>query len=340
MLVGALLAAPRLWKWARQHAGAAIPLAAVLGVFGILGLTAVTTWSMHGRQVAEQRAVFGRPLHNAIVVQDSAPMTQSRQQAQRPADWRSPALRAMAASRVQEQSAAQTPASQVLDYRGDQPAVAPLSSSGPDSQGAALHSQARDASSDGEIVAFLGTESVGQRLEGLPGWVTEPPSGDAAGDRRYVVSSKQWATVEEAERELSEQLAADVRKHVAREQGRAGGWTPSFALLRQSGTITRRCHETTSLQVGEFTEPMYRVYWQVQSTPAVRDFFLASWRSRAQEQRLVQAGIGFGLLTLLFGSAAGYYRLDNATGGRYRGRLRLAAAAIAVAGGVATALLA
>jgi hypothetical protein len=85
---------------------------------------------------------------------------------------------------------------------------------------------------------------------------------------------------------------------------------------------------------------MYRVYWQVQSTPAVRDFFLASWRSRAQEQRLVQAGIGFGLLTLLFGSAAGYYRLDNATGGRYRGRLRLAAAAIAVAGGVATALLA
>ena len=39
------------------------------------------------------------------------------------------------------------------------------------------------------------------------------------------------------------------------------------------------------------------------------------------------------------GAASAYFRVDAATGGRYRGRLRFAAGAVCVAGGVAAILL-
>jgi hypothetical protein len=46
------------------------------------------------------------------------------------------------------------------------------------------------------------------------------------------------------------------------------------------------------------------------------------------------------LLTLTFAAGAAYFRLDERTQGRYRGRLKLAAVTVIAAGGAAAATLA
>jgi hypothetical protein len=85
---------------------------------------------------------------------------------------------------------------------------------------------------------------------------------------------------------------------------------------------------------------MHKAHWQVARTPEVARFFFDKWRPLAVQQRLIWAGAAVGLLTLIFGALGAYYRLNAATAGRYRGRLRFATGAVCIAGGLAAILLA
>ena len=53
---------------------------------------------------------------------------------------------------------------------------------------------------------------------------------------------------------------------------------------------------------------------------------LALWKEKKASNRLLQTGLGSGVVLLLLGSLFGYFRLDTATRGYYTGRLQFATA--------------
>jgi hypothetical protein len=66
---------------------------------------------------------------------------------------------------------------------------------------------------------------------------------------------------------------------------------------------------------------------------------VSNWKQDVVPGRLEALGGFAALLTLTFATGAAYFRLDDRTHGRYRGRLKLAAVAIIGAGAAAAAAL-
>jgi hypothetical protein len=220
--------------------------------------------------------------------------------------------------------------SQVLDYRGkpvvEHPVEAPPTAESPDGSPAT------------EIVAYVGSIPTGQRLTELPPWVTEKPNDDDSLPRTHT--SGLWVTADEADQELLRHVAPELQHYFWSEYPAAAGWSPSPEMIVPSGAVARRCYETVPVQFGEHTQTMHKAHWQVARTPEVARFFFDKWRPLAVQQRLIWAGAAVGLLTLIFGALGAYYRLNAATAGRYRGRLRFATGAVCIAGGLAAILLA
>jgi hypothetical protein len=84
---------------------------------------------------------------------------------------------------------------------------------------------------------------------------------------------------------------------------------------------------------------MHRAHLRLELTPRFHTAVEQSWRGQVVEHRLLALGGVFGLVTLALASAAGYFRLDELTGGQYRRRLKLAALALIAAGGTAVGAL-
>ncbi|MBL8849239.1 MAG: hypothetical protein JNG89_06125, partial [Planctomycetaceae bacterium] len=110
-------------------------------------------------------------------------------------------------------------------------------------------------------------------------------------------------------------------------------------LIHQSGAIINRHIQQTSLKVGEFESPMYRSYWQLDYNAALADRAYAAAKNVAVQHRVSGLGVGAVALTLLFGVVAAALRVDSSTGGRYRGRLALAAVSLCAAAAGAAALV-
>jgi hypothetical protein len=168
--------------------------------------------------------------------------------------------------------------------------------------------------------------------------VTQTSNGDDSLPRTY--SSGLWVTTEEADQELLRTVAPELRQYFWSEYPAAARWSPAPELIVPSGAVARRCYETVPVQFGEHTQTMYKAHWQVARTPDVARFFFDNWRPLAVQQRLIWAVVAVGLLTLIFGALGVYYRLNAATGGQHRGRLRFATGAVCVAGGLAAILMA
>ncbi|MFV0442852.1 MAG: hypothetical protein ACK5Q5_04690 [Planctomycetaceae bacterium] len=183
------------------------------------------------------------------------------------------------------------------------------------------------------ITAFVGESSAGQVVQQLPDWVSEAPQRDADQDREtFVLRSSRFSSIEEAEAELLQQLRQPLGNYLAQ-----GGLTLDMSQLalndvRQAHLRTQRVVETFELPLKSSVEPVYRVSWQVRLRPVVRDTLGADYRLASQQGRLWDLGIGVGLATLLFGVWAAYFQIDDSTQGRYRGRLKLAAAAASIGG--------
>jgi hypothetical protein len=222
----------------------------------------------------------------------------------------------------------------VLDYRGQPPTVPDGSTATEPS--AESESPAAVKTADAEIVAYIGRDALGERLTVLPAWISNSTTEPDA----RVYTSGLWVTTGEADQELTRKLSPALSEYFWAQYPQAAGWTPSEVLCVQSGAVAQRCYESVPMQFGDDTHTMHRAYWQVQHTPESAQFLFDNWRPLAVQQRLVWLGGGILLLTLLCGAASAYFRVDAATGGRYRGRLRFAAGAVCVAGGVAAILLA
>jgi hypothetical protein len=186
------------------------------------------------------------------------------------------------------------------------------------------------------ITLFEPGVKVGRPADELPGWTLRTDESPRLLPR--VIQSGQHATVASAEAEALAQLAVQLGEAFAEEHPEAAGWTPPVELVRRIGVVGRRAIQESTVTVGEFTEPVYQAFWEVVPAANLDAQLFAAWRTDALQPRLLLVGGAIGMLTLLFGSLAGYFRAHAALHGKYRNALLWGAAAIAA--GSALALVA
>lgn len=164
-----------------------------------------------------------------------------------------------------------------------------------------------------------------------------------------IVLHHSAATREIAERELAAAVRELLRGEYPGEFGGAalGRISPELVkrhLLARPPAV-RKWRESVSLQTFDGEKPtaardasqtIPQVYWQVDLSEERR----AALKAAMVAPRLWTVGAGVGLLALIFAAVAVYFRLDAATDGRYRTRLKLATTSLLTAAGLlATALL-
>lgn len=193
-----------------------------------------------------------------------------------------------------------------------------------------------------DVVRFVdsgGTSAVDGSDDRLD-WVNATDvERDEQRDRGLVtVSSRQFATVDEAERDALntavELLTTDL---VTRDpRFREADGIPLSAV--EHAAVRRRYVEpiTRSTDNAEFV--VHRVHLQIELSDRVRRDLAPFLRSEIVERRLWSLGAVLGFVTLLFGTLCGYTRLDELSEGRFRTRLRFAAASLVTAGGLLAAV--
>lgn len=166
-----------------------------------------------------------------------------------------------------------------------------------------------------------------------PFWAgTEPV---ASGDGVLVpMSSQRFATLGEAEQQVTAQAVAYVRKFYDSECPLSGDWTVPLAIIEQNAVNTIVGEEFEKDFGNGVTGKMYRAHLRMDVGPALRKALHASWQDQVVSHRLMMLGGIMGVVTLMLATSTGYFWLDDATGGQYRRRLKLAAAALIAAGGL------
>ncbi len=187
-------------------------------------------------------------------------------------------------------------------------------------------------------LVFRGTEPKGQDADQLPSWVTDD-SITTIPELSGVITTGPHATVEDAEQEALLTLRKTLSEMFARTQPSANGWLPPEEFVLDAGVVEQRAVERSELVVGEFNEPVFRAYWDITHPEGLESQLFAAWRPEVLKSRLWLLGAGMGLLTLLFGSLASYFRLDDATQGKYRNKLRVGTGALWALAAAGSALL-
>lgn len=167
-----------------------------------------------------------------------------------------------------------------------------------------------------------------------PDWAEKEPV--PADDGVLVaLSSGRFATLAEAEQQIAALAAAAVRDFYREGYSLPGNCTVPVALIEKHAV--REC-------VGEELQKdfgrMYRVHLRLRFDSALRRAVHEAWDGQVAQHRLIGLGGILGAATLLLGTCAAYLKLDDLTGGQYRRRLKLAAAALLAAGGLAVGMLA
>jgi hypothetical protein len=184
----------------------------------------------------------------------------------------------------------------------------------------------------GSAAVPLAAESTRQESE-LPDWARSERV-TLGSTSLVVLKSKQYASPDQAEQEVLQAAAEQFVQYFHQTHAAQGAWTLPTAFLK-SQAIKHSCMQTIEHDFGRFTGRMYRAYVQLKLSPEVREQAYGMWRTQIVEQRLLLLGRLVGFITLVLVSGAGYFRLDGLTKGACRGRLKLAAAAVVLAGGMA-----
>ena len=136
-------------------------------------------------------------------------------------------------------------------------------------------------------IQYITGSSAPLEIQELPGWRKNPPHEGSlgAGRAKYVLTSQQFATVEEAEAELFKSLTVDIQESLAKYHSPAVGWTPTPEDLRLSGIIAERVVETFSVKVGEFENPVHRVSWLIEFDSGKSAVLLQRWEPIEAQRR-------------------------------------------------------
>jgi hypothetical protein len=162
-------------------------------------------------------------------------------------------------------------------------------------------------------------------------------SGVQTTDGRELIcrSSQRFATLIEAEEQITTEALTLVKEHYKNEYPLAGDWQVPVELVNRYG-VKDLVGEVMDKDFGNgFKDKMYRAHLRLDYSPELQNALHVSWRGQTARHRLLILGSIFGLVTLMLGTSAGYFKLDDATDGAYRRRLKLAAAALISAGSLA-----
>jgi hypothetical protein len=176
--------------------------------------------------------------------------------------------------------------------------------------------------------------------EKLPEW-TKAEIVDEGGRKLVVVPGGFAGSEKEAEQDALEAARTVVGKAIQQADPKVGEWLPSAESVRADAvrlTFVEKIHRKTVSTGTPFI--VYRAYHQVELSPNVFNQLVSNWKNEVLPARLEALGGVVALLTLTFATGAAYFRLDERTQGRYRGRLKLAAVAIISAGVAAAGALA
>jgi hypothetical protein len=157
-----------------------------------------------------------------------------------------------------------------------------------------------------------------------PDWVDNPPQGSA--DRYEVaVKSDPWKTRLECEQALDEEIQWAVGDYVAWRIGEPARWqaqlSPDYA---RQYLVKEQWLEKVNTSLGEMVDLHALLCFDRQVEGKLQD----AWKETVLGMRLVLSGAALGGVVLLLSVVYGYLKIDLATAGAYRGRLRFAAAAM------------
>jgi hypothetical protein len=163
-----------------------------------------------------------------------------------------------------------------------------------------------------------------------PAWARQGPVPD---DKGILVSlsSQRFATLDEAEQQVTRMAISYIATFYSSEHPARGQWNVPVSIIEQNAVKT-----VVGQQIEKDFGKMYLVHLRLNLNDQLRSSVKEAWRGQIVSQRLGMLGGGVALATLMLATMAGYFRLDSLTGGKYRGRLRLAAlSAIGAAGSAA-----
>jgi len=171
----------------------------------------------------------------------------------------------------------------------------------------------------------------------LPDWTEQEvqklkTSGEslAQSQWRVVLESKDWdVSVEDAQANLAKQTAQILEEDFSLTHSERTHVSPDDVQ-----SLAVRAEAVTSQVFNKDSKPFrgYKVYWQVELSPEVREKLADSWKEEVGVKRAWLLGGIFALLTLIAGTFAAYFHLDKRSNGSHRFRLKLAAAAMMTAG--------
>ena len=142
------------------------------------------------------------------------------------------------------------------------------------------------------LTLYHGTSTTGQPIDSLPDWVKELENAPP-GSSLVSFSSDRFASIEEAEKQLWNKARDVVSRELEPRFTKYTQWRPPADFVKSHGLVLERCTERTTIDVGKFVEPMYRVHWKVSLSKSVRDSLVAAWRPLVQETRLRDTALGF-----------------------------------------------
>ena len=194
-------------------------------------------------------------------------------------------------------------------------------------------------------VSFYNSLPVGAALKaretraGAPEWVGQQP---VPGDNGILVSlsSQRFATLPEAERDVTAQAIGYVKEFYGNEFPLTGDCMVPVAIIEQNA-VHKLVGESLEKDFGNGIHgTMYRAHLQLELNSQLRKTLHDSWQGQVVEHRLIVLGSMLGLVTLMLATSAGYFRLDHLTGGLYRRRLKFAAASLIAAGSLVALVIA
>ena len=185
---------------------------------------------------------------------------------------------------------------------------------------------------------LVSTEAEASTDDLLPVWTSEDvlrlkSSGKTLENAKWrVVTESGWhKSVQEARADALNQTAKLVQDDFS--QFYPGGSAIPKEVIKgqafRAEAVEKQVHDQVA---SPFT--MYKVYWQVELSPEVRQKLSGTWKQEIATQRAWLVGIVLALLTLISASFAAYFHLDQKSNGAHRFRLKLAATALMTAGGL------
>jgi hypothetical protein len=171
----------------------------------------------------------------------------------------------------------------------------------------------------------------------LPEWAIKddanaPVEIRRASDRTMIpVSSGRFATRLEAEQDVTRRVQTLLIQTLREIDPDISGGPMTVSMIN-AYVVQELVLEEFDKDFGSATGTMYRAHALLDVTPEFRKQVRERRDALLVDNRLVLLGTLTGLATLMLGTAALYFRLDDATHGGYRRRLKLASASLVAAG--------